>query len=245
MTARRFAAALANDVRFQYRYGFYLLYLVVSLVYAGMLLAMPRGWRPLAAALVLFSDPAALGLFFMGGIILFEKSERTLDFLFVSPFTPGEYLCAKVLSLAAISTLAGLAIVSLAIPGRFSPVILAAGLFTGSALFSLLGMAVAGRVRSLNRFFIAIAPLTLLLWLPPMIVLGSTMSLWTLPGPALIWELHPGTALLSLMTGGTGADAGSSTVKHLVTVTLWTLTAIPLVLKRVTRMVKELGGMQL
>jgi fluoroquinolone transport system permease protein len=242
---RRFAAALANDVRFQYRYGFYLLYLVVSVVYAGMLLAMPQGWRPLAAALVLFSDPAALGLFFMGGIILFEKSERTLDFLFVSPFTPGEYLCAKILSLAVISTLAGLAIVSISIPGRFSPVILAAGLFTGSALFSLLGMAVAGRVRSLNRFFIAIAPLTLVLWVPPFMVLGNTMNLWELPGSMVLWDLHPGIALLSVMLQGAGADGGASITRHLLTVAIWTAAAIPLVLKRVRQMVKELGGMQL
>ncbi len=245
MTARRFAAALANDVRFQYRYGFYLLYLVVSAIYAGMLLAMPRGWRPLAAALVLLSDPAALGLFFMGGMILFEKSERTLDFLFVSPFTPGEYLFAKVLSLSVISTAAGLAIVSISIPGGFSPAILAAGLFTGSVLFSLMGLAVAGRVRSLNRFFIAIAPLTLILWLPPIIVLGSTMDLWTLPGPLVLWELHPGTALLFLMTGGAGADGGSTTARHFLTLVMWTAATIPLVLNRVRRMVKELGGMQL
>ncbi len=245
MNIRRFARALVNDVRFQYRYGFYLLYLVVSVVYAGMLLAIPQGFRPLAAALVLFSDPAALGLFFMGGIVLFEKSERTLDFLFVSPFTPGEYLCAKVLSLAVISTLAGLAMVTVSIPGRFSPFILAGGLFAGSVLFSLLGLAIAGRVRSLNRFFMAIAPLTLVLWVPPFMVLGQIMNLWRLPGPPELWELHPGTALLSVMLNGAGAENSASATWHLITVAAWTALAIPLVLGRVRQMVKELGGMQL
>lgn len=85
MNTRRFIAAMSNDIRFQYRYGFYLLYLVVSIVYAGVLLAAPQSWRPLAAAVILFSDPAALGMFFMGGIVLFEKSERTLDFLSSPP----------------------------------------------------------------------------------------------------------------------------------------------------------------
>ncbi len=245
MNTRRLTAALSNDVRFQYRYGFYLLYLVITIIYAGILLAMPQSWRPLAAAVIVFSDPAALGLFFMGGIVLFEKSERTLDFLFVSPFTPGEYLFAKVLSLALISTLAGLAIASIAVPEGISPAVLAAGLFTGSVLFSLTGLATAGRVRSLNRFFMAIAPISLVLWVPPFMVLGQLMNLWQLPGPMGLWELHPGTALLSVMLRGTGAAGDVSVAKHLVTVAAWAALAIPLVLGRVTKMVKELGGMGL
>lgn len=61
MNTRRLTAALSNDVRFQYRYGFYLLYLVITIIYAGILLAMPQSWRPLAAAVIVFSDPAAWG----------------------------------------------------------------------------------------------------------------------------------------------------------------------------------------
>jgi fluoroquinolone transport system permease protein len=240
----RFTAALVNDVRFQYRYGFYLLYLVVSVVYAGMLLAMPVSWRPLAAAVILFSDPAALGLFFMGGIVLFEKSERTLDFLFVSPFSPVEYLLAKVLSLGVISTLAGLAIAAMAIPAGTSPALLAAGLFFGSVFFSLVGLALAGRVRSLNRFFLVVAPVSLVLWIPPFMVAGDLMDLWSLPGPAAIWELHPGAALLSLMSSGTGANHAPAS-KHLFTIAAWAALAVPLVLKEVRGMVKELGGARL
>jgi|GEM_PF-198303 len=245
MNTRRFTAALFNDVRFQYRYGFYLLYLVVTIIYAGILLAMPLNWRPLAAAVIVFSDPAALGLFFMGGIVLFEKSERTLDFLFVSPFTPGEYLFAKVLSMAVISTLAGLAIAFIAVPEGISPAVLASGLFLGSVLFSLTGLATACRVRSLNRFFMAIAPISIVLWAPPFMVLGHLLNLWSLPGQLRIWQLHPGAALLSVMLKGTGAGTEASVTKHLITVTAWTALTIPLVLKKVREMVKELGGMQL
>jgi len=42
MNTRRFIAAMSNDIKFQYRYGFYLLYLVVSVVYAGILFAVPQ-----------------------------------------------------------------------------------------------------------------------------------------------------------------------------------------------------------
>jgi fluoroquinolone transport system permease protein len=235
MNTRRFIAAMSNDIRFQYRYGFYLLYLVVSIVYAGVLLAAPQSWRPLAAAVILFSDPAALGMFFMGGIVLFEKSERTLDFLFVSPLTTGEYLWAKVLSLAVVSTLAGLAIQAVAI--QKGTVILAAALFSGSVLFSLTGLATAARVRSLNRFFMTIAPITLVLWIPPFMVLGQRLNLWHLPGPEAIWNLHPGTALFQLMLDGKA--------KHLITIAAWIAAMLPAVNRRVKGMVSELGGMQL
>jgi len=243
MNTRRFIAAMSNDIKFQYRYGFYLLYLVVSVVYAGILFAVPQNWRTMAAAVIVFSDPAALGMFFMGGIVLFEKSERTLDFLFVSPFTTSEYLWAKVLSLAVISTLAGLAIAITAVPDSISPAILAAGLFTGSVLFSTVGLAAAVRVRSLNRFFMLIAPISLILWIPPFIALGHHMNLWHLPGQA-IWQLHPGTALLQVLREGTGATETPS-AKHLITVAAWTAILLPLAARKVKGMVRELGGMQL
>ncbi|MBE0600435.1 MAG: ABC transporter permease, partial [Firmicutes bacterium] len=67
------------DIRFQIRYGFYTIYGLFTLVYLGLLYALPDAWRGDAAAVMIFTDPAAMGLFFMGAIVLFEKNERVLD----------------------------------------------------------------------------------------------------------------------------------------------------------------------
>ena len=44
------------------------------------------------------SDPAAMGLFFMGAVILPEKSQRVTSFFAVSPLKAWEYVGAKVLA---------------------------------------------------------------------------------------------------------------------------------------------------
>ena len=64
------------DMKFQIKYGFYLLYSVLTVIYLIILLAMPESWRTAAAAILIFSDPAAMGLFFMGAIVLLEKNFR-------------------------------------------------------------------------------------------------------------------------------------------------------------------------
>lgn len=93
------------DMKFQARYGFYLLYGFLTVLYAAVLVSLPRSWRENAAALLIFSDPAAMGLFFMGAIILLEKSQRVTAFFAVSPLKALEYVSAKVLSLSTVGLL--------------------------------------------------------------------------------------------------------------------------------------------
>lgn len=61
------------DIRFQAKYGFYFLYAVLTVIYLIVLLAVPENWREKTAAILIFSDPASMGLFFMGAIVLLEK----------------------------------------------------------------------------------------------------------------------------------------------------------------------------
>jgi fluoroquinolone transport system permease protein len=70
----RIKALVLGDMRFQYKYGFYFLYLFFILLYAGALFALPASWRRLTAVLMVFTDPAAIGLYFMGAIVLLKKA---------------------------------------------------------------------------------------------------------------------------------------------------------------------------
>ena len=91
------------DMRFQAKYGFYFLYAVLTVIYITVLFALPENWKEKAAAILIFSDPASMGLFFMGAIVLLEKSQHTTCALAVSPVHATEYVIAKVSSLSAIS----------------------------------------------------------------------------------------------------------------------------------------------
>lgn len=153
----RFAAALRFDIRFQVRHGFYAVYAVVTLLYILVLRALPEQVRDVLLPVVVFTDPALLGLIFIGAIVLLEKEERTLESLFVTPLRLGEYLASRLLSLGLLSVSSSTAIVvgvtgRLPVPHLFFPgVLLTAGIFT------LLGFAVAARVRSFNEFIFAAA----------------------------------------------------------------------------------------
>ena len=51
------------DMRFQAKYGFYFLYAILTAIYTIVLFALPEHWRGKAAAILIFSDPASMGLF--------------------------------------------------------------------------------------------------------------------------------------------------------------------------------------
>jgi len=169
----RLAALLRNDIRQQLRFSIYAVYAVLCLGYAVGLSLLPAALRPPALVLVLFSDPAALGFFFVGGLLLLERNEGTLMALASSPARSGEIIAAKVVSLTllAVGTSVVLVVV-LGAPARW-PLLLAALALT-SAFNTLFGIAVAARAQTINQYFaraIAVSipllgPLALLAWRP-------------------------------------------------------------------------------
>lgn len=160
----RFRHLLLWDMRFQARYGFYLLYGFLTALYLLLLVSLPQSWKENAAAILIFSDPAAMGLFFMGAIVLLEKSQRVTSFFAVSPLSALEYVCAKVLSLNAIGLL--VAAVLAAAAGCPSLPSMLVGTFLSSVFFTLTGILIATKITSLNQFLLATVPVEILAFVP-------------------------------------------------------------------------------
>lgn len=191
---KRFAAALHNDVRFQFRHGFYWAYLVVTAMYAVLLSFLPESSKPLAVQLIVFSDPSALGFFFIGGIVLLEKGQQVTDCLFVTPLLVREYIAAKVASLGLLSVAAGTSVHLFALgPGSLTAWFLI-GVALTSAFFTLIGLGVAARCRTLNGFFL-LSPLYTLVFLPP---LFGTVGFYDTP---LYYALPTQASLLLIGSG--------------------------------------------
>ena len=70
---------ILGDIKFQFKYGFYFLYLFLSIIYICIINVFPTFMREKIAIIMIYSDPAAMGLFFMGAIVLLEKSQRVLN----------------------------------------------------------------------------------------------------------------------------------------------------------------------
>ena len=226
----RIPALLTGDIRFQYKYGFYFLYLIFSVFYIGLLYALPSAWREKAAVLMIFSDPAAMGLYFMGAIVLFEKGERVLNSIAISPVRPMEYVIAKLVSIAIISALVGL-LIGMGANVIGSPVLFTLGVFLGSCLFSAIGLMVAANIASLNQFVVATIPAELLINLPAVAWLFG----WK-PGFMI---LHPGVCIIEICQNGTRA------VPALFILAVWTAAAAIFTGHVIKNSLRSLGGVKL
>ncbi len=170
------AAVIKHDIKFQFRHGFYYVYIIVTLSYIAFLNLLPFGLRSPAAVLVVFTDPCVLGFFFIGGIVLFEKGQGVFQNLFVTPFRLHDYLISKTLSLSLLSTSAAYAILLFTFGFNFNPFLLFIGVTLSSFLFTLIGLTLAVRVNTLNQYLIVSIVYVLPLMLPLLDFLGLVHS---------------------------------------------------------------------
>jgi fluoroquinolone transport system permease protein len=226
----RLQSLLIGDIRFQYKYGFYFIYLIFSVLYISLLFVFPESWMEKAALVMIFTDPAAMGLYFMGAIVLFEKSERVLDSIAISPVKPYEYVVAKLCSIGLISVAVAL-IIGLAGGVVSNPFSFISGVFLCSCLFSAVGLMVACRISTLNQFVLATVPAEILISVPAIAWLFGFQENWLL--------FHPGVCMIELCTGGDSAPAA------LVILLVWTGAFAVLAAKVVGKMLKSVGGIRL
>lgn len=154
------------DILFQFRHGFYLAYGFVTLFYLLFLRAVPENFAQAIFPFILFTDISILGFFFVGGVVLLEKGQNALDAILVTPVTVTEYLLSKVISLSVISTAATL-ILFLAVSKEYSflPVLLLL-VWTNMFLYTLLGIALVSRVKTVTHYFVLGVPAGMILFLP-------------------------------------------------------------------------------
>ncbi len=225
---------LLCDMRYQFKYGFYFFYVIVSAAYIGILLLLPDEIRRQGAAIVIWSDPSFLGFFFIGGIVLLEKGEGLHSYFSIMPVTTGEYIQAKVLSLAMISTLAGMAITFFVIRGQVDYLLLALALLAGSAVFTLFGLSVGSMARTVNHYMAIGVPLGIFLMGPSVVVVFG------LTHPLL--EVLPSTLLLRVLYISLGLPVPYSGLFAMLGLLAWLLPAYWLARKRFMLYLQHTGG---
>ncbi|BAS26788.1 fluoroquinolone export ABC transporter permease subunit [Limnochorda pilosa] len=189
----RFWTLVWQDVRFEVRHGMYTVYAVVCALYVLVLLSLSPAVREVAAPLLVFSDPAALGFFFVGGMVLLERKQDVLTGLFVTPLDPAEYVAAKATSLALLSVLAAYAIMLPLYGWAFNWYFLTAGVFFSSVLLTLVSIPFAMRAETLNEYFLT-AGASMAVVIPPVVE-------YFLESRNLLFYLFPTQASLVLIAG--------------------------------------------
>ncbi len=193
---KRLLSTVLLDMKVQGRNRLYVIGIAVALV-----IGLPMGQlfetdtiRIILPALFLGSLGGTTYMF-VAGMVLFEKSERTNDALSVTPLGRRDYILSKMITLTAFATVESVIVLVTAFGVRgFNAAILAAGVLSMGALFTLIGLAQVARYHSVTEFLV-----------PGAIVVNAVMELPVVHilniFPSPLWYLIPTQAQVLLMKG--------------------------------------------
>jgi fluoroquinolone transport system permease protein len=203
MTAR-LATLVRHDIRLQYRYGIYVAYAAV-IVFWLIVLSWAGPLVPVyASALVIFADPAAVGFYFLGGLMMLERSDGVLAALAATPTSASDYFWAKAITLTGLALMASI-LVFLAShrEGGEQPLLLVVTVALTSIQYLGIGVPIARRFRTVNGYLVGSAGFLLPVIAPSFLALVDPFPTWL--------SLIPATSQLRLMlvaTGAVHADTG-------------------------------------
>lgn len=192
---KRMKSALIADVKFQFRQGFYFIYLILTVIYLIIIKQIGSHAAVFVVPVVIFCDPSLIGFFFIGGLVLLEKQQGVTGYIGITPVTTGEYMWSKIISLTVLALVASLGIAIFS-GAAFNFILLSAGVILSSLFFTLIGFLAVSGCQTMNDYFIKMIPSILLIVLP---AIGLIDSPWT-----LIFRLTPTFAGLRMMMSSFG-----------------------------------------
>jgi fluoroquinolone transport system permease protein len=208
MRARALTLA-GHDVRLQYRYGIYGAYAFVIAFYVAAVV-WGRPWLPdWAPALIIYTDPAAVGFFFLGALMMLEKSEGVRVALSVAPVSAADYLAGKFITLTGLAMVAcGILAVVL---NEGDAVLLVATAALTSLAFLGIGVPIALRFRTVNAYLVGSSAFLTPIIAPAFLALLPDLPLWA--------TVLPPIAQFQLILVATGAQtAGAAEIAFMLAV---------------------------
>ena len=148
-------------------------------------------------SLLLFFDPAIIGIMFVGALVLFEKSENVLQALVITPMKTDDYLLSKITALTILSIISASIFVTLLYVFsnvNFNVIYLVLGVILTSVMLILVGFIFVSRLKSINEYLMAMVILFLGLTFPPMLQLSGLYE-------SMIFYLWPTQASFELFIG--------------------------------------------
>ncbi|SOE19684.1 fluoroquinolone transport system permease protein [Spirosomataceae bacterium TFI 002] len=164
--------------------------LAVSAVYIAVFRFLPAfEGKDKLIVLLIFNDPALLGILFVGVMVLFEKNENTLVTLAVSPMKLKNYILSKGLIFSLLSLFCCLAMVIFGYGEKVNFIHFSLACFLGSFIFSMLGFIAVANQNSFNKYILRAVWIILLIAVPFLAYFGlvSQNWFWLFPSQPLIF----------------------------------------------------------
>jgi len=188
----RLLTTLKLDAALQFRNGFY----YVAVFVAVLTIVLLRSFLT-SEEIAYFLPPIFLLMipastfYFIGGLILLEKGEGTLEGLVMTPLRTGEYIISKTVSLTFLATCESLCIVGFTFGFDRGLPVLFAGIVVMAVIYTLLGFAFSVQYASIMDYLMPAVVFASVLQLPFI----HYFELWDFP----IFYLWPTQAPLILM----------------------------------------------
>lgn len=194
------------DITLQARNYIYVANVISTAAIIVFVLLLPVDPLPVpAASFFIFTDPALIGLSFIGAIVMMEKASRVLSALGVTPSPPSVYVASKTLTMSVNGILSGLAVAWFALDGSFDWPLMILSLILSNTVAVLLGLALVARAPSMNGLMIILLFSTTILFTPLLAHFGL------IPEPARwVFALLPSYAMLMAFNGGADPSLLSS-----------------------------------
>ena len=189
----RLTATMQWDVRLQWRNGFYYAAIAVVVMWLFIASQIPDETLIWLLPMMIMGNLVIGTFYFLGGLVLLEKDEGSLEARVTTPLRPTEYLGSKVLTLTGLAVLESSLITIASVGLQANWVWLLAGVVETAVFFCLVGFIVVARYDSVNEYLLPSIGWLLLLGLP----LATYMAGWN----HWLLYLHPMQATLTLMTG--------------------------------------------
>jgi fluoroquinolone transport system permease protein len=205
------------DLLREWRYNIVAVALLVTAVYVALIRLLPLTEVVSGKLLVffIFNDPTALGMLFVGSLILFERADRTLYALAITPISTQIYLWSKNLTLTAIAIVCSLIMAYLGHGTSVRPLYLIAGVGLSSLLFTFVGMAVVASCRTFNEYILKVAAVLIPTALPFLNFFELTDTYW--------WYIIPAQASLKLLEAAFYPVSGFDIGYSLLYLPLWVI----------------------
>jgi len=171
--------AMLTQIRWQFlilhRNKLIAISILITVLYAlifYMIKGLPNVDRFLV--LLIYNDPAIIGMFFIGLSVIMEKNDAVLPAIFVTPIRHHYYLISKILALSLLGS--GCAVgMALALLGPdINWLHFSSGVFGTCAIFSLAGIFVVSYTTEFLNFMLRSIPVMFLLSLPLLNYFGLT-----------------------------------------------------------------------
>jgi len=187
----RLSAMLLCDLRLQWRNGFYAVTAFVLVFWLVLFSQLPGFSANGLLAGVLVFNLLLTSFYYIGGLVLLEKGEGTLEAQVVTPLRTGEYLASKLVTLAVLTLAENLCLVMIVTRLRFAVLPLVLGVLLAAGLLVLTGFLAVIRYDAINEYLLPSVGYMFVLTLPALALLLGWQG-WG-------WYLHPLHAPLVLL----------------------------------------------